>query len=121
MDSGLLSAYSIILCLRKPLLPICSTSSPRQLSCYGELGVKYNLLLGDCTLILNFKLYRAADGATAVMLAAQSGCLPCVRLLIEEHGANPDAKATDGVMAVHLAVTRDHKQLSHLKLYLTNN
>lgn len=55
-------------------------------------------------------LIRAHDGATAVMLAAQSGCLDCIKLLIE-HGANPDIKANDGVMALHLAVIGDHKEL----------
>jgi len=50
---------------------------------------------------------RAGDGATAVMLASQSGCLNCVKMMVE-HGADPNLKAYDGVMAVHLALTRNH-------------
>lgn len=41
------------------------------------------------------------------MLAAQSGCLQCVQLLAEL-GANPNLKANDGVIAVHLAVIGNH-------------
>jgi len=41
------------------------------------------------------------------MLAAQSGCLECVKQLAD-YGANPNLKANDGVMAVHLAVIGNH-------------
>lgn len=43
------------------------------------------------------------------MLAAQSGCLKCVQLLIDA-GADPNDKANDGVMAVHLALIGNHKE-----------
>jgi ankyrin repeat protein len=57
---------------------------------------------------LNFIVFeRAHDGATTIMLAAQSSCLECVKLLAD-HGANPNLKANDGVMAVHLAVIGNH-------------
>ena len=43
------------------------------------------------------------------MLAAQSGCLECIKRLIES-GANPNLKANDGVMAVHLALIGNHRE-----------
>ncbi len=44
------------------------------------------------------------------MVASQSGCIDCVRLLVEEHGADPNLKANDAVMAIHLALTSNHKE-----------
>lgn len=52
--------------------------------------------------------FRAHDGGTAIMLAAQSGCLGCVQLLVT-NGADPNLKANDGVMAVHLALTSNNE------------
>jgi len=63
---------------------------------------------------------RAGDGATAVMLAAQSGCLECVKLMID-HGADVDLKAHDGVMAVHLALTCNHKEVLRFLLKITDH
>lgn len=60
-------------------------------------------------LLLKTWIKRAHDGGTTMMLAAQSGCLKCIQLLVE-HGANPNLQANDGVMAVHLALIGDHKE-----------
>ncbi|XP_045035607.1 ankyrin repeat and SOCS box protein 3 isoform X2 [Daphnia magna] len=62
---------------------------------------------------------RAHDGATTIMLAAQSGCLQCVQLLAEL-GANPNLKANDGVMAVHLAVIGNHTAVLKFLLGITD-
>ena len=58
---------------------------------------------------------KASDGATALMLAAQSGCLDCVRLLVELGGADPSLRAKDSVMAVHLALTGNHKEYNTIQ------
>ncbi|XP_046454860.1 ankyrin repeat and SOCS box protein 3-like isoform X2 [Daphnia pulex] len=62
---------------------------------------------------------RAHDGATTIMLAAQSGCLECVKQLAD-HGANPNLKANDGVMAVHLAVIGNHNMVLRYLLGITD-
>ncbi|KZS05502.1 Ankyrin repeat and SOCS box protein 3 [Daphnia magna] len=62
---------------------------------------------------------RAHDGATTIMLAAQSGCLQCVQLLAEL-GANPNLKANDGVIAVHLAVIGNHTAVLKFLLGITD-
>jgi len=45
---------------------------------------------------------RAEDGATALMLAAQTGRTDCVKLLLDRH-ADPNLSSDDGALAVHLA------------------
>ena len=43
------------------------------------------------------------------MLASQSGCLSCVKTLVD-NGADPDLKTNDGVLAVHLALNANHEE-----------
>ena len=43
------------------------------------------------------------------MLASQSGCLCCVKLMVEL-GADTNLKAYDGVMAAHLALIRNRAE-----------
>lgn len=63
---------------------------------------------------------RAADGATAVMLASQSGCLCCVKLMVEL-GADTNLKAYDGVMAAHLALIRNRADVLRFLLTITDH
>jgi len=53
--------------------------------------------------------FRASDDATALMVSAQQGCLDCVKLLIN-YGADPNLKAKDQVMAVHLAINKNREE-----------
>lgn len=43
------------------------------------------------------------------MLASQSGCLNCVKTMVEQ-GADTNLKAHDGVMAAHLALTCNYTE-----------
>jgi len=54
-------------------------------------------------------IFRASDGATALMVSAQKGCLECVKLLIT-YGADPNLRADDQVMAVHLAINKNQEE-----------
>jgi len=54
-------------------------------------------------LYLNHATCRAADGATALMIAAQNGNLKVVEELLNR-GADPDLAAHNHTMALHLAI-----------------
>ena len=43
------------------------------------------------------------------MVSAQKGCLECVKLLIT-YGADPNLRADDQVMAVHLAINKNQEE-----------
>ena len=60
-------------------------------------------------MIAFFSDYRALDGATSLMLASQTGCLDCVKLLIS-YEANPNVIAHDRVMAAHLALESNNEE-----------
>ena len=47
-------------------------------------------------------------GTTAVYFAAQEGRLECLQYLVREAGADPLAKARDGMTAIHAATQGGH-------------
>ena len=60
---------------------------------------------------------RAEDGATALMMAAQSGKLECVETLLT-WGADPNIAADDGTMTSHLACIARNNSPQILELVL---
>ena len=71
----------------------------------------YSIYIKNDRIVITYyyMLTRACDGASAVMLAAQTGCFECLQILID-NGGDANLKAHDGVMAVHLALTGNHQK-----------
>jgi ankyrin repeat protein len=59
--------------------------------------------------------YRAAGGHTPLLIAARSGCTPCVKRLLDA-GANIDRPTPEGVTPLMIAIDNGHFETANLLL-----